>query len=356
MSFGATGVFPYANITPVDGTSPLVLPLGGTGNEALDAAIPYAAGSYQVNDRVWLGLAINAPYGLATEANYTSASQIYGRGSEVVSIAVSPTIGVQVNDWLAVGASVQGQYFDGDLTAANTPFPGSPGNELTSDGFALGFSLGVTLKPREGTEIGIGYRSAIRQRTEGDLILEGPLGLLPAGTYGIRTALDLPDSISVGVRQKLGDRFTLLLQYEYTNWSRFDAFPVYFTSGPGAGTTFTTLAFLYDDAHYFAVGGEYRWSENLTLAAGVGFQKSPINDTVRTVRLPDSDAVWLSAGAKYAVNSRFSIEFAYAHVFPASTRVDVSGPQNPAYLGLPYVGDVDLSANLISLGINYRLN
>src|SRR5262249_44272123 len=152
--------------------------------------------------------------------------------------------------------SLQGLYFRSRLTAANTPIPGSPGNELTSDGIGLGYTLGLTLTPFQGTRIGVGYRSGVKEDLDGHLTLEGPPGLLPAGRYPIETKITLPDMLTVGLEQSITDRFKLLAGYEFTHWSKFDSFPVLFTSGPGAGSEFTSLAFKYDDGHYFAIGGE----------------------------------------------------------------------------------------------------
>ena len=36
----------------------------------------------------------------------------------------------------------------------------------------------------------------------------------------INTTLNLPDTVTLGLRQRLGDRFTLLAGYEWSNWSR----------------------------------------------------------------------------------------------------------------------------------------
>ena len=354
LSLGATAIFPHASVTPIAGTDPRVLPLGGTGDEAVAALIPTFYSSFQINDQVWLGLAVNSPFGLVTDAPFTSASQIYGRYSRVVTFEASPVLGVRVNDWLSVGAALQGRYFEGKLTAANTPFPGSPGNDLTTDGFALGYSLGITLSPFEGTRIGVGYRSSITYDTDGTLTLDGPLGLLPAGVYGVESSLSLPEMVTVGLEQRLTDRFKLLAGYEFMRWSTFDSFPVFLTTGPGAGNAFATLGFEYGDGHYFSIGGEYEWNPDLTLVAGVGYQKSPISDAVRTVRLPESDTFWLAGGGRYAFNSKLSIDFSYAHVFPVSAKVEITGPDNPAYLGISYVGEVDASADLFAIGINYR--
>ena len=91
VSGGATYVFPYADITPQAGTAEQVLDFGGTGDIAEDALIPtFQLGWEVIREKLWLGLSINAPFGLSTHAPDTTASQLYGRKSEAVSFSVSP--------------------------------------------------------------------------------------------------------------------------------------------------------------------------------------------------------------------------------------------------------------------------
>ncbi len=82
------------------------------------------------------------------------------------------------------------------------------------------------------------------------------------------------------------------------------------------------LDFQWEDGWYFALGGEYDYSDALTLRAGVGYEISPIREaSQRLVQLPDNDRVWLSGGASYKVGDLFgllkdaTIDLAYTHVF-----------------------------------------
>ena len=223
VSAGATLVFPYADITPQPGTDPLLLPLGGTGDIAEDAVIPTFQLGWQVNERLWLGLSANAPFGLSTHAPDTTASQLYGRKSEAVSFSLSPSVGYKVNDWLSVGAAVQLLYFDAKLTQADTPLPDSPGSEITSDGYGVGYSLGVTITPAKGTTIGIGYRSRIETDQEGDFTSDA---LTPAGRFDVEATLTLPETLTVSLEQVVSESTKVFATYEFTGWDTFDLFPV----------------------------------------------------------------------------------------------------------------------------------
>src|SRR5665647_406775 len=83
------------------------------------------------------------------------------------------------------------------------------------------FGNGVRVTPLPKTQIGIGYRSAIDQKVNGTLDLPAGYAGLPLSTPGsVNLVLNLPDVVTVGLRQGIGDRFTLLAGLEWSHWSR----------------------------------------------------------------------------------------------------------------------------------------
>lgn len=65
--FTLTGIAPNSNITATSATP--TYPYGAeSGDIGRSAIVPASAASYQLNDRFWLGLSINAPHGLVTKA------------------------------------------------------------------------------------------------------------------------------------------------------------------------------------------------------------------------------------------------------------------------------------------------
>ncbi|WP_256372874.1 outer membrane protein transport protein [Breoghania sp. L-A4] len=156
--------------------------------------------------------------------------------------------------------------------------------------------------------------------------------------------------VTFSVKQRITDQFRVLGTVEWTNWSRLKA-PAIISKATGA--TISTLPFNYDDGWFFALGGEYDWNEQLTLRAGAAYEMSPIDTGIRSLRLPDDDRIWLSAGMTYKPMENLSLDLGYTHIFTANdTRVNiVAGHQD--FAGLTYTGDVDSSVNIVSAALRY---
>ena len=367
-SLSLFAIMPVSKITPTSGVLPTAIGKADSGDMAEDAVIPAGYASWQFNDQVWLGLSINTPYGLATKNPFNWSGQIYGRTSEVKSINATPTIGYRFSDQLSVGAGLQIMKFKVRLTRASSPVPGATSGSLEGDDIAAGFTLGATYKPFQGTEIGIGYRSKVKPKLEGTFVtpVTTSTGLSPA-TYNIKGDLTLPDQISVGLRQAINEELTLLAGFEWTHWGQFGRYPVYVKDGASAGTLATTLYFDYKNAWFTSLGAEYKLNSNWLLRAGVGYEHAPIDDVNRSVRLPDSNRIWTSLGATYAIDDRVTLDLGYAHLFAKNGQINVvSGNPNlvtpPAAAGPPF-GGVDLTFNastkgridILSVGLNFKL-
>ena len=371
-SMALFAILPVSKITPTGGYLPTNVGKADTGDMAQDAVIPASYASYQANENVWLGLSINTPFGLVTQNPYAWSGQIYGRTSKVMSINATPTLGYRFNDQFSVAAGVQIMQFKVRLTSANdglaSAAPSARTGELKGDDTAFGFTLGATYKPFDGTELGIGYRSKVTPKLSGTLLTPG--GILttaasagvPASTtaYDIRSDLTLPDQVTIGLRQTITDDFTLLAGFEWTHWSTFGRFPVYISSGALNGSLANTLYFDYRNAWYASLGGEYKVNNNWTARAGLGFERSPITDTTRSVRLPDADRTWASIGATYKLDEQISFDVSYAHLFAKNGTINVV-PGNPslAYTtgptALTFTADTKGRVDIFAIGLNFKL-
>jgi long-chain fatty acid transport protein len=97
-------------------------------------------------------------------------------------------------------------------------------------------------------------------------------------------------------RQQFGEKWQLLGDLQYTNWSKIGKVNVI---NSNTGQTADVLALDFEDAWRIALGVNYISSEKWTFRGGVACDQSPVNDDNRTVRLPDNDRIWLSIGAQY---------------------------------------------------------
>ena len=272
LSAGATLVFPYADITPQPGTDPSRT-RRHTGDIAEDAVMPTFNLGWQLNDRVWLGLSANAPFGLSTHAPDTTASQLYGRKSEAFSFSLSPSVGYKVNDWLSVGAAVQLLYFDAKLTRRTAPSRFARQRDHLR-------RLRCRLFARRHDHAGKGHHDrhrvsvADRDRPGGRLHPDLDFAGL---RYDVEATLTLPEMLTVSLEQVVSESTKVFATYEFTGWDTFDLFPVSTDFPLGL----PPLAYWYDDSHYFSVGGEHAVNDKLNLVGGVGYQISPVSDEVR---------------------------------------------------------------------------
>jgi long-chain fatty acid transport protein len=349
-----SAIFPYATHTPLAGSDLAVL--GGAPNSGEAGLVPGSYFSMQLRPDIWLGMSVNAPFALSVSLPGVWAGRDYGANdSNIKSYNATPSLAWRINDWVSVGVGVQIQYAKATLSKGIT-LPGPTFSNLTLDGsgWGYGFTAGATFTPTPTTTIGIGYRSFMNQKIEGTLVLAPPLG---AFSTLAEATVDLPDVVSLGIRQRMNPQLTLLGTVEWTNWSRLGTTDVLRASG-GPATVLgnpVRLPFQYDDGWLFSVGAEYQWSDRLTLRSGIGYELSPVSDRVRIPVIPDNDKFWLSIGASWAVWKGFSFDVAYSHLWVKDPSINITATSgNPWFDGVAYVGDVNAHVDILSIALRYR--
>lgn len=350
------GIFPYsANSPDPSSTLAFYYGYGGTGNTSKAAFVPSGYASWQVNPNIWLGLSVNSPFGLSVGFPDPWAGRDYAGNTTLRTFNVTPTLAYRVNDWMSVGFGVQFEYANASLSNGIGPEPGFM-SHLSGNGWGYGFTAGVTVKPTPTTTVGLGYRSAINQKFNGALTVTG---MTP--TSGLSTTIDLPDVLSLGVRQRIGRKLTLLGTVEWSNWSRIGTSVFVLPSGAPAmidGIIPVEIPFQYRDGWLFSVGADYQWTDRLAVRGGLGFEQSPVSDRVRIPLLPDNDRIWVSVGSTYRVSKDLSFDLAYSHLFVKDTSINVSptsgNPWYDPYIPISYIGDVASHVDIVSVSLKYR--
>jgi long-chain fatty acid transport protein len=117
---------------------------------------------------------------------------------------------------------------------------------------------------------------------------------------------------------------------EWTNWSRFRDLTINFANGRTPSVTEER----WRDSVFLSAGAEYRATETVTLRTGFAWDQSPVPNSTRTPRIPDSDRYWLSVGATWQALPRLALTAAYTHVFAGDTAVDLRdrGPADTNFL------------------------
>src|SRR5581483_2733819 len=337
---GFTAIIPRAHQTPQAGSTLAGPPLfyRGVENSADMALVPNGYTSYQISPNLWLGLGINAPFGLSVSFQEPWAGRNYAGDTTLKTYNANPSIAWRVNDWFSIGVGVQAQYATIRQATGLAPFPPTS-TVLDGKGWGFGATAGVTFTPWASTTIGLGWRSAINQDINGTLAIPpgGP------GTPGsVETTINLPDIVTLGIRHRIDDRWTVMGTAEWSNWSRIGTITINQLNG-GPATVLgvpVTSPLQYDDGWFFSAGVEYRWTDRLTVRGGVGYEISPITDQVRTPRLPDNDRVWASIGLSWKIAKFAHFDLAYTHLFIKDPNINISAASgNPSFNGsISYIG------------------
>ncbi len=341
-----------SRITPVAGTNPAFARLGDSGDIGQGAVVPAGATSYQLSDRLWLGLSTGAPFGLVTKPNQVWAGEVYGRSSRIFSLAFNPVLAFKVNEWLSIAAGPNIEYFRLTLRQA-LPLPGLlpqtyPSSFLKGESWGVGFTAGATITPWAGTALGIGYRSSVHHDIDGSIGV--PILALAPLAGQVRARLNTPEKLSVGLTQAISPVARVNLGFEWDNWSRLGSIGIVSKT---RGVTVNNLPLNYKDGFLYSIGGEYDVNPALTLRAGFGYEVSPIDFTNRSVRLPDGDRYIASFGASYRWSQQLTFNLAYSHFFLDRSRILAGLGRDYNVNNIAFAGVVDSSADIVSVGFRY---
>lgn len=327
-------LIPNSKVKDNGSTAPLTMALGGpSGNPYDPTPVPNGFISHQVNDAVWLGLGVTAPFGLGSDYGDTWFGRFDSTKTELQVIDVQPTLAYRVNDALSIGVGLNMQHSNADLRNKINLAAVAPGTEgsqkLTGDDWGFGYSIGVKFKPLPTTTFGVNYKSEVHHDLDGKLAITLPSGALAPAPFpngGGRAKLVTPDHLTIGASHQLNDRLTIQGQATWFGWNNYDNITIRMDSGAIAGRVDQN----YQTTWAFAAGAEYLLNDQWTLRGGVQFDETPTTDEYRTSRTPDGDRTWISGGATYAINSKIDIDMAATYIFVEDGTINIlRSPANP---------------------------
>ncbi len=271
---------------------------------------------------VSLGLGMSATSGTSTSYSPYWIGRYLGVETEIAVMDLNPVIAWKVREDLSIGVGGLIEYADVTLSqAVQFPIPGSADGQMKIEGdsLAYGFTLGVLYEPVSGTRLGLGYRSRMTHDLDLNARVRGVPAILTG--MGLKSAssaeaeLKLPSMINFGIQQDLGEKWTVMADVSWTEWSVMDELTVKFDR-PVLGSKGDTLKMKWDDCWRFAVGCEYKWTEAFTLRCGLAYDQTPVSSKdSRSVRLPEADRYWASAGIGYKLAENIRLDLAYTHIF-----------------------------------------
>ena len=320
-------------------------PKNGNGGDAGDLAfVPNFYFKTDLNDRVKLGIGVNAPFGLKTEYGSHWIGRFQAIKSEVKTININPAIAFKVNEQLSVGAGVSAMWTQATLTnAVNFGAAGEGSTKVKGDDWGYGFNLGTIYQITPDTRLGLAYRSKVKQHLTGNVKFSRP-ALVPAAAApdgGVTADVTLPESFSVSAFSRLNDRWDLMGDVTWTRWSRFQALAVTRKNGTPLGAPTIEN---WDNTLRYSIGASYHYSDAIVLRAGLAYDEEAISDEYRTARIPGNDRKWLSLGAGWQVTPNSKLDIGYAHLFIGDANIN----DNKGLASGRLSGSFDGNVNILS--------
>ena len=314
---GGSAILPSAKLKDSSASSNITGAVAG--NNGGDAGslelVPNFYFATDVSQDVKFGLGVSVPYGLTSEYNNGWKGRYQALKSELLTININPAFSFKPSEQWSIGGGINLQYIKAELTnAVDTRAIGADSySKVSGDDLSWGFNLGVIYKPWQGTTLGASYRSHIKHSLDGDVRFKRASPALATVLPNSDASADvsLPETVSLSLAQSLTDKLELLADVTWTNWSRFKELRVKFDSALDDNVTTTK----WDDTYRVSLGGNYRYSDRLTLRAGVAYDQTPIPDAShRTPRIPDADRTWFAVGASWKVDPSNTVDIGYAYL------------------------------------------
>lgn len=360
---GGVGVFPSTQLTGSSTFTTASLPQynytqifsGLQGGE--NALVPSLHYALPLGDRAVFGLSIVSPFGLSTNYSEGSPVRYAATRSQFETVDVSPELGGKLTDNFSVGLGLDLQYarvtFNRMIGAPTllqgfaaidepvTPTTLDSESNNSGDSFAVGFHAGVMYRFDDNhSRIGLNYQSAMGHQFFGHSQLTGRLAdpeldgnSLATGNPNAKFTsdalysndIDLPQIVTLSGYQDINAKLAILGSVVYSGWSSFKtitlnnvAVGTLNPNGDGSSIQTTLNSRTLEDYRNtwrFALGANYRVSDQWMMRVGGGYDQTPTVTAERDVRLPDSDRFALSIGAHYQMRPNLGFDAGYTYLF-----------------------------------------
>jgi len=302
--------------------------LAGTGNGG-DAGgwgvVPDGYLSWALNNDLYVGVGVGAPYGLKTEYGSPWLGAAQSTRFDVRTYNINPSIAFRVNDTVSLGAGLDWQRLMAEylrLVAVNNAVNVSSPLKLTMDGNSWGWNVGALFNVSPTAKVGASYRSAIGYDLKGNIEVSGPSAATNGAlSGGANASLKVPDVFILSATQQVSDKWQMLGDLSWTGWSSIPKLDVLRASGALAQTLDTD----FRDTWRLAVGASYQYSEVMKLKFGIAYDQTPVkNETSRLVSLPDNDRTWLSFGSQWVPIRGSTVDLGITYLYMSDPSIDNS--------------------------------
>jgi len=325
------------------------------------AVVPLAYYVFPTDDKFVFGIGITSPFGTNTDYDNDFFGRFSGTETQLTTIDINPSLGVEVTDNISIGIGASLQTLDVTLDSRIPlgPASGDGGFEAEGDSVHFGINAGISANLPDNSRIGLGVRSGIEHDLDADaeFIIPGsnPLSAF-AGEFGASATFESPATAYFGYYKPINENYFFTAGVRWTEWDVFEEIRIEFDDAGGTNPLTTNDAVTpinWSNSFTYAVGIDGRINDQWGWRAGFSFTETPVPDDTRSVRTIDSDRTAISFGGTYRPFSQLTLDFAYRFISFADA--DINQPISAAgnVVGAT-VAEVSPEVNTLSLQANYK--
>ncbi len=261
---------------------------------------------HPVSDRLKIGISAQNFFGLSLDWSDSWVGRYTSVKATVIAPQLQPTVAYKVNDWLSIGAGAALTLgYLSDKARIEPVLPGRADGKLrySDSDFAVQGNIGIMIEPSDDTRIGLRYL------TETDLDFKDGVNISGVGSLpdldpdsdlrsprnGLDLGMKMPQSLMAGVYHRVNDRWTLLGSIGWDEWSSFSRVQVVVE-----GTNINTQVNAgFRDTWHFGLATEYQYSPKWTLTGGVSYDTSMASGSTRPLVLPLGTMTRYALGFEY---------------------------------------------------------
>jgi long-chain fatty acid transport protein len=275
----------------------------------------------------------------------------------LVGITFAPVASYRMNEQFSVGGGPNIMLAYPKSTAnINNLLPPSTadGQVYVSDTtVGVGGQFGVRYEPKKSTRVGVTYYSPIKLNfsTTPTFSNLGTIGTALQNRGLLTRNLDLgmtvPQHVIVSGYHELNDRWAIMGDFGWENWSQFGKVDVAVSGGQNSPSLTTNID--YKDTYHTGIGTQYRLNPEWLLNGGFGYDSSMVSAANRSVALPVGATYKFGMGANWLKSPNVKLGFSYELAYSG----DLSVSQNRGPLGGQVTGQFQ---NVIAHFFAFTLN
>jgi long-chain fatty acid transport protein len=282
--------------------------------------LPHVYISQRLGQKWAVGFGTYSLFGLCTEWNDRGPLRYSSTSSELKIVDMNPVVSYQVNSWLALGAGIDVTAGELDLRRKIDfgALAGAPGAfdgdfQFDADGEGVTFNFGVLVTPHEQHRIGLMIHGPMDLEVDGSAVISNIPAFVGVGSTvpgNASTELNLPMIVRVGYAYEYTPRWSFELDYEWTDFSRFENVII-----DSANPIFpdTTVPQDHNDSHVIALGTEYDLNQTWAVRGGYGHVFDAVPDSTFSPAIPTADRNFFTIGLGYKTCC-WTVDFAYQFI------------------------------------------